>query len=90
MKRRKNGKNIKEIKTNETGVDYSKMEIKIFHSFEEAEEYDAMEMAKLTPEEHLKNTTELIQSVFADELKKKNSYKKIYFRDINEYFNTGI
>ena len=53
--------------------------ISFFTSFEEANEADAKEMARLTPEEHLQNVTVLTEQVFADELKKP-MYKKLFFK----------
>jgi hypothetical protein len=51
-----------------------------FSSFEEAAAYEAAYMASLTPLEHLRNATELIQRVFAEDLKKHPKLgTKIYF-----------
>jgi hypothetical protein len=70
----------KEAKVNKPEVEYSKWKLKIFHSFEEANEFDAMECAKLSPIENLQNTTELIKRIFANELSKKYLPNKIYFK----------
>lgn len=58
---------------------YSKRNLKTFSSFEKSEEENARAMARLSPEEHLKNVTERIQKMYEDELKQPMD-KKIKFR----------
>ncbi len=60
-------------------TDSSKKTLKTFHSFEEMNEADARDKANLSPIEHLKNVTSLIEKLYADELKKPMD-KKIKFR----------
>jgi hypothetical protein len=80
MMKKKKVKN-KDSKVEEPIVAYlDEKRIHFFNSFEEKNEFDAMERAKNTPLENLKNTTELIKMVFAKELKKKYNPKKIHFR----------
>lgn len=43
--------------------------VRIFHSFEEQEKEEIKWLASLTPKEHLRNTTNLIKRVFAEDLK---------------------
>jgi len=59
-------------------VAYRNAPVKIFNSFEEANEYDAKERAKLSPEESLMIATSLIKRIYADELAKvRKPYSKI-------------
>jgi len=44
--------------------------MKIFISFEESNEADAKEMAKLTENQHLKNANQLIKTIYKEALKK--------------------
>ncbi len=46
-----------------------KQQLRLFTSFEDANEADAEEMAALSPENHLQNVTMLTERVFAEELK---------------------
>ena len=65
---------------NEPEVPYqNKQLISIFSSFEEMNEADAQSAANINPIKHLKNTTDLIKKLYADEL--KNPFdKKIKFK----------
>lgn len=47
-----------------------KTQVRTFNSFEEANEADAKEVAAISPEIHLQNSTLLTERVFAEELKK--------------------
>lgn len=71
------GKNI----LSEPKIVYEKRKwtLKKFDSFEEMNEADAKEMSQLSGEDHLKNATELIKRIYADELKRPMD-KKIKFR----------
>ncbi|HBX50720.1 MAG: hypothetical protein A2275_05355 [Bacteroidetes bacterium RIFOXYA12_FULL_35_11] len=53
--------------------------IKFCSSFEEMNEAEAMEMAMISPLQHLKNATALIKNIYAIELKNKIKYDTIYF-----------
>jgi len=48
---------------------YKKKHLRTFSSFEEANEADARDMAQLTPEQHLRNVTQLIKHTYEEELK---------------------
>lgn len=65
---------------NEPVVPYQKKQrIRSFSSFEEMNKADAQSAATTEPLVHLKNTTELIKKIYADEL--KNPFdKKIKFK----------
>lgn len=54
-------------------------ELKSFGSFEEMNEADAKVMAQLSGEEHVRNATELIIKIYAEELKRPMD-KKLKFR----------
>jgi hypothetical protein len=47
----------------------TKHQVRMFNSFEEANEADAEARANLSPEEHLINTIKRIKEMYADELK---------------------
>lgn len=57
--------------------------IYFFESFEQAREADAKRMAELSPVEHLRNATLLIQRLYGEELKLPVS-KKIRFCEIKK------
>jgi hypothetical protein len=59
---------------NEPGLNYQPMKktLTFFKSFEEMNEADAMEAAKMDPLENLRNATAMIQLMYSDELKKPN------------------
>lgn len=57
-----------------------KWTLKKFDSLEEMNEAQAKAMAQLSGEEHLKNATELIKRIYADELNKPSD-KKIKFKE---------
>ncbi|MFM2339071.1 MAG: hypothetical protein RL115_2264, partial [Bacteroidota bacterium] len=59
---------------------YQKRSLKTFSTFEEADEENARINAQLSPEEHIKNVTERIQKIHADELKNPMN-KKLKFRN---------
>ncbi len=73
----KTKKNIVEV--SETVVPYISNEIRVFSSFEEADEADAMENAAISPIDHLRFTTQLIKRVFSDVIGQKNDFT-IYFK----------
>lgn len=56
--------------------------MKTFKTFEEANEYDAKEMALLTPEQCFKKAFELIKQIYKDELNEPMD-KKIKFAKKN-------
>ncbi len=60
---------------------YQGMEITFCNSFEEMNEVDAREMARLSPLQHLKNATTLIEAVYADALKIKQREFIIHFEN---------
>jgi hypothetical protein len=62
-------KKAKPAKVKEPTVIYDKDEIKIFDSFEAAEDEHYSWLASLTPEQHLANAVKLIKRVYANELK---------------------
>ena len=69
---------------NEPETNYqNNQEIRHFNSFEEADEANAKDMADISPETHLQNTTSLIERIFTDELKQLMD-KTINFKK-NEY-----
>lgn len=75
--------NEKEINKNvlsESKAVYSEGRIKIFSSFEEANEDDAKAKAKLSPQQHLRNVTERIKVMYAEELKQPMD-KTLKFRN---------
>lgn len=76
MKKKKENKD-EEGKAEEPAFPYGNT-IRFFSSFEEMNEADAMEMAQLSPEQHLNHATDLIERAFQKELKEKMD-KKIYF-----------
>ncbi len=51
-------------------MNYRNHKMKIFISFEESNEADAKEMAKLTENQHLKNANQLIKTIYKEALKK--------------------
>ncbi|MCX6275627.1 MAG: hypothetical protein NTV09_10525 [Bacteroidetes bacterium] len=65
-------------KFREPQTDYGRLGI--FQSFEEMNEADAEELAKYTPEQHLVHATSLIQRIYADELKRKFTVGRVYFK----------
>ena len=75
---KKKGQN-KSSEANEPEAAYAKSKVRIFSSFEEAEEADAKEMAALSPLQHLQNATLLIKHIYAEELKKP-FVKKLRFK----------
>lgn len=62
-----------ENEVNEPGLNYQPMKktLTFFKSFEEMNEADAKEAAKMDPLENLKNATAMIQAIYKDELKKE-------------------
>ncbi|MFI5218552.1 MAG: hypothetical protein ACHQNT_03605 [Bacteroidia bacterium] len=54
--------------------------IVFFNSFEEMNEYDQKEMARLTPVQRLQNITGMLMEVYRIELKKPVSDMSIYFK----------
>lgn len=62
------GAGIKNI-LSEPAVAYKKSSITTFNSFEEMNKADAQSAAHTAPLDHLKNTTERIKKIYADELK---------------------
>jgi hypothetical protein len=75
MKKEKAKKN----EAHEEEAIYRRNTLHIFHSFEEANEYDSKEMASFTPEEHLRHVTLLLQHIFSEEVNKAID-KKIHFK----------
>lgn len=59
---------------------YQKRGLRQFSSFEEMNEDEAKQMTAIAPIEHLKNASELIKSLYADELKQPMN-KHIKFRE---------
>lgn len=70
--------NDKQTEAKEPVVAYTK--VRIFHSFEEANEADALEMSTLSPEDHLRHATQLIMNHCGDELRNKPQNLTIYFK----------
>jgi hypothetical protein len=66
---KKYAKKAKPAKVKESTVTYDKGEMKIFDSFEEAEDEHYAWLVSLTPEQHLSNALKLIKRVYAKELK---------------------
>ncbi|HMO62602.1 MAG TPA: HNH endonuclease domain-containing protein [Ferruginibacter sp.] len=64
----------------EPGQRYKKGSLKIFSSFEAAEEANAEAMALLSPEQHLQNVTSRIMTIYEAEMKMPMN-KKIKFRN---------
>ena len=71
-----------ENEVNEPGLNYQPMKktLTFFKSFEEMNEADAMEAAKMDPLENLRQVTELIKRIYAKELSNKRSEKTIYLK----------
>jgi len=64
---------------------YQKTKMRFFSSFEEADEYEAEENAKLSPIEHLQIANVIISNIFKEELKNiTKHYTKITFTN-HEY-----
>ena len=62
---------------NEPTVPYVKnVKFRHYTSFEDMNEGDAIEISSYTPEEHLMHVTELIQSIYTEELSKPFSFRK--------------
>lgn len=80
MKRKNYNKKKKEAKVEEPEVEYKGKDIIIFKNFEQGNEWNSWENAGISPEEHIRMTTELIQMVFADKLKKKFKPGRVYFK----------
>jgi hypothetical protein len=59
---------------------YGDKSITFFNSFEEMNEFDAQEMSKYSPVEHLQNATSLIKIVFVSALKKKFDFTQLHFK----------
>lgn len=74
MSKKKDNKNVSNLKAEEPAVGYSSVEQKkalhIFTSFDSMEDDNYRWLASLTPEQHLLNATALIKRIFADDLKK--------------------
>ena len=67
-------------KAEEPITGYLGKKITFFSSFEEANEFDASERAKRTPEENLAIVYKIIQSIYKDNLSKvKSPSKRITF-----------
>ncbi|HYV90446.1 MAG TPA: hypothetical protein VE978_01630 [Chitinophagales bacterium] len=65
---------------NEPSFAYGKKRIKFFSSLEEENEYNHRYDANLTPEERLREVTQLIKTIFREELKKNPTLgNRIYF-----------
>ena len=73
MENEKNKKN----EVNEPAINYKSRDVKIYTSFEEAAEAEAMEVAKQDPIERIRETVQLILRVFPLSEKKVNT-NKIY------------
>lgn len=71
---------MKNSVVNEPLVSYAREEVNIFKSFEEMEEQDALEMARLSPVQHLQHVTEYILYAYAKELKHKMKDLTIRFK----------
>jgi len=73
-------KEIKNNKAEEPEITYKKKGIRFFSNFEEAEEAEAIENARLTPVEHMQWTTGLIERLYADKIAGlTRPYKEIIF-----------
>ncbi|HTL80144.1 MAG TPA: hypothetical protein VL651_00490 [Bacteroidia bacterium] len=69
----------KDNEANELQPEYgNRWPLKLFHSFEEMNEYDAKVRAETPGEQHLANVTFWIEQQYAEELKKPMD-KKIHF-----------
>lgn len=67
---RKGGESVENTPPlSEPAVAYKKSSITTFNSFEEINKADAQSAAHTAPLDHLKNTTERIKKIYADELK---------------------
>jgi len=74
-------------KAEEPEIEYPAKKITFFSSFEEANEFDARERAKRSPEENLEIVYNIIQSIYKDNLAKpKVQSKRIIFVNY-EYLN---
>ena len=77
-------KQEKPSETKEPSPEYHKTgdanTIHFFSSFEEMNDYDHKEMAKLTPEQRLQNITGMIMEMYKQELSKPMTDLTIYFK----------
>ena len=74
-------------KAEEPQIEYTAKKITFFSSVEEANEYDARERAKRSPEENLEIVYKIIQSIYKHKLTKaKAGSKRIIFKNY-EYLN---
>jgi hypothetical protein len=74
-------------KAEEPVIEYPAKKITFFSSIEEANEYDASERAKRSPEENLEIVYKIIQAFYKHNLKKaKAGTKRIIFKNY-EYLN---
>ena len=71
--------NSNSILISEPEVIYRKSQVATFGTNEDMNEADAMEMAALSPTEHIQNATELTRKLYSEELKKPMN-KRLRFR----------
>jgi hypothetical protein len=65
---------------NEPESSYIKPRIRFFGSFEEMNEADAAEMARMEGVQHLANATAMIKKIYAKELLKQPKKYKLHFK----------